>query len=1477
MKSKVLYYLALMGLVLGLVAAQEDYIYLYGGGVYQPGDTISLEYQLAPNSRATLTLYRILNPEKVIELGGPQSFQNSDELKLRQVNQYAIRSTNEDYYYGNTNLGRLGPGMYFAQLESKGNKSATLLVVSDLSLVTKSDQNKVLVYSTNKDGVARKARVYLVRQGITNEDGTVQNGNIYAEGLANEQGLTEFSKDVEENLIVAAKFGDAWAFSSNYWNSWSLTKTKVYVVTDRPVYRPGHTVFFKGTARSPSGLAPLANENAEVQITDPDGNELYSETLTTDEYGSFNGELTLGAEPSLGYYNIYVTVQSEGSYGSFEVQEFQKPEYRVTVTPEKENVVQGETAKFTINAEYLFGGGVAGGKVSYAVLEQPYYYWGYRWFYDDIYPAYGGEVTDRQEGVLDADGNLVVEVPMPRKDFDYQLTLQVGVTDEARREISASGSVTVYRSSIILDIRADKYAYEVGDSAVITVRANDIDGNPVSVPFTVDTERYFWKDNGSQTLKGQSFSGQTDADGNASVSIPLDRQGSYSFIVRATDDKGRKTESQEYVWVSGDDYWYWNYDGLSIRPDKEEYKVGDTAKIVVQSPVADAYALITYEGKRLGKYEIVKLNGSVLTYEVPITDEMTPNSFVGVTIVGNGTTYNDVVTLNVPPTAKFLNVEVTSDADTYKPGEEGTFSLRVSDVDGKPVKAQLTLGLVDEGIYLVRPETVSAIQDFFYNYQDNIVGTDLSDWFYFGSAETVATASGPEGPAGLASPAPVAGRERAAMDEGTFAQSKSDLVQPDVREDFRDTILWLPTLETDQSGLATAKVTFPDNLTEWRLTARAITLGDKAGQNTYSVKTTLPVIARLSAPRFFIKGDTASLRVVGQSNLETDTEGQLQIIAEGLKVSNANPTATTLPAGGRVTADYRIDATQVGPSNVTASALTGTASDAMKLEIPVLPHAIRSDLGWAGSNSTAWAFELPATTDLTTAYGKLYLTPSLAAAVAPALEYLVGYPYGCTEQTMSRFYPSVLAKQSGGLVELPEDVAKNLDDIVDKGLKRLYNFQHDDGGWGFWQYDNSSPFITAYVINGFIDAKAAGYSVDENVFERALVYLETAISSEPIDDWRLVAEDAKAYAYYALARAGRNAKGLETVLSDKDITPYGLALGVLALHENGDSAEANKQLDKLLALVKGADSVAYWDTNAPRYYWNDDDIEASAYALEALVKVRPSDPIIPKVVNWLLLNRQGSYWVSTKQTAAIVKAALELAKATNEANINYQVVAKLNGAEVLSQNIVGQSADGVEIDLGKFNAGQNNLELTVTGQGTLYSSANVTYYAEQESYSPVTEHFTIKRTYEKLTPRLDPETQSYIYDRDLTISNVKQGDYVLVTVDITPKDDYRYVLVNDPLPAGFRVVEDDLAFRVAGVEPRYGYDWYGWNYWYDGREVRDERVDFYFTYLADSVTFTYILRAETPGAFAALPTEAWLMYEPDIRGISNDARLAITE
>ncbi|HHO56511.1 MAG TPA: hypothetical protein ENK21_08975, partial [Trueperaceae bacterium] len=639
---------------------------------------------------------------------------------------------------------------------------------------------------------------------------------------------------------------------------------------------------------------------------------------------------------------------------------------------------------------------------------------------------------------------------------------------------------------------------------------------------------------------------------------------------------------------------------------------------------------------------------------------------------------------------------------------------------------------------------------------------------------------------------------KAELADDAFAQGKGDFAPANVRSDFRDTILWLPTQETNDEGIADVVVTFPDNLTEWRLTARAITLDDKVGQDSYSVKTSLPVIARLAAPRFFVRGDESSLRVIGQNNLDMDLIARIKLEAKGLIIQDPLQSAAIISAKNRATADFRIKADETGTALITATVLTDQASDAMQLPIPVLPHGIKDNIAWASSNSDSWNFSIPLSADPNTVNGKLFISPSLAAAVSPALSYLAGYPYGCTEQTMSRFYPSVLASQAGDLAMLPDEILDNLDDMVAKGLKRIYNFQHDDGGWGYWKHDDSSLFITSYVINGLLDAAKAGYRTQDYSLNWAIEYLERALENPVSTDnyYRVVDADSRAYAYYALARAERNIDGLGKYVGTKDMSSYGLSLSVLAFAEAGRTVEANLYLDELLSRVSEFDTVAFWKSEVPRYYWNDDQVEATAYGLNAIAKLRPNDPIVAKIVNWLLLERKGDRWYSTKDTAAIVKAALDLAKATNEEAKDLLVTASLNGQEIYSSRLTGQSAEGIEVDLPNLDLNKNKLVVNVEGQGTIYSSANIEYFAEQDSYQATTDGLKIKRTFERLEPVYDKKNQNYIYKRKPLNDAVEVGDYVLVSVEIDPDDQYRYAIINEPLPAGFRVVENDQVFKI---------------------------------------------------------------------------------
>ncbi|MBF6593478.1 MAG: hypothetical protein IVW51_03390, partial [Thermaceae bacterium] len=1099
--------LVLVGLLPG--SAQDGGPQLYGGGTFSPGQKVGLEYNLPSGGSARIGVYRIGNPEKVLELGGPRNFKATDQLQLRQVRSIPVYRS-KDNSYGQISLGTLPEGLYLAQIGNPRPRSATLILVTSLGLVVKSDTAGILAYTANlSDGKPLAVQVYLVKDK-----------KIVAQQASSRIARLETGFKNSDNTFVAARSGDSWAFSSAYWRAWNVEKNRVYLYTDRPVYRPGQTVQFKGIARTASGLEPLVGQSLRVSVKDEQDTEIFSGKFTTDAYGGFSGAFAVGLDVRLGSYSLTATVQGQEYSGSFEVQEYVKPEYRVSVTPDKTVAVQGEKGRFVIKGEYLFGGPVAGGQVSYSVLEQPYYRFAYQSEYgfyqqDNYQDSYGGNIIQRGEGRLNEKGELVLDIPLPKDAHnDYSLSVQAGVTDEARHEISGTGTLTAYRSGVVLDISSDNYFYQAGQTITATVQAQDLQGKPVSVPFRVAVKRSYWlRNQGQQTQALTTLQGRTDAKGQARVSLKLQTQGDYRLEASAKDPAGRPTGASDYVWVSDGSYWYWGYQSLKITPDKHEYKVGDTARFVVQSPVTDGWALVNLEGPKLAKPEVVHFKGSVFTYALKLTQDMVPNGYLAVTILGGGQYYSETAGFLIPPADKFLKVAVTSDKTTYKPGDSATYTLKVTDAKGQRVQAQVTLGLVDEAIYLVRPESTPDIRGFFWALKGNLVGTQTAGGYYFGNI----------------APAPSAAA-RAPMSEAVFGQSKGGLAAAKLRSDFRDTILWLPSVQTDADGQATVQVQFPDNLTQWRMTARAITLSDTVGQNTQTVTTTLPVIARLGAPRFLVKGDTASLRVIGQNNLPDAQQGQLQLEPSGLDLLDPPTSLAAFPASGPSTADYRVRASAAGIATLKASALTPAASDALESKLPVLPKGLKKELGWAGQTQgssgqtqgssgqtqgsgqagAGWSFTLPDNTDLTQTKAKLYLNPSLATAVTPALEYLAGYPYGCSEQTMSRFLPSVLAKQAGSFVTLPEDVRANLDDYVAQGLKRLYDFQHDDGGWGFWQNDSSSLYISAYVLSGLVQAKEAGYTVRAEVLKSGADYLRTTLERPDISQF---ASDARAYAY----------------------------------------------------------------------------------------------------------------------------------------------------------------------------------------------------------------------------------------------------------------------------------------------------------------------------------------------------------------------------
>ena len=288
-------------------------------------------------------------------------------------------------------------------------------------------------------------------------------------------------------------------------------------------------------------------------------------------------------------------------------------------------------------------------------------------------------------------------------------------------------------------------------------------------------------------------------------------------------------------------------------------------------------------------------------------------------------------------------------------------------------------------------------------------------------------------------------------------------------------------------------------------------------------------MARLVTPRFFTLGDEVTISVLAHNYLKTTKTARLSLEAAGLEVIDGSTREVQIPTGGEAKFDWRVRATTSGEATLTGKALTNEESDAMELTLPIIPYGVKLSQARAGTLSGASGNQeveltFPGAIEPSSRTLELSVTPSVAGAIFGALEYLTSFPYGCTEQTMSSFLPNVIVTQALKSLQLKSKIdPAALQKKVKAGLDRLYDYQHEDGGWGWWKTDDSHPFMTAYVVAGLTQAQAAGYEVRADAVEKGAAWL-----SKRLDVDKNLAPDSRAYAVYALYRAATVRERLPT-------------------------------------------------------------------------------------------------------------------------------------------------------------------------------------------------------------------------------------------------------------------------------------------------------------------------------------------------------------
>ncbi|HSS20654.1 MAG TPA: MG2 domain-containing protein [Pyrinomonadaceae bacterium] len=1424
------------------------------------------------------------------------------------------------------------PGVYLVEAVQNDLRAYTVVVVTDLTMIDKTTSDgDLLVFAVDrKSGEPRPGtQIEVIKEkktvasGVTDSQGILKT-KIETKKPAAKKGDEEGDEEdapadeaepESESLLILANQSNNFAISDlgsmfgGYEYEDESANVKGFIYTDRPVYRPTHKVNFKGIVRavdSNGNYKPITSRTVNVSIEDPNSASIFNKELPVSARGTFNGDVDIAEEAPLGTYRISAEVDEGSAEGNFEVAEYKKPEYKVTIAAPSKFVQTGQKTNFSIDARYFFGAPVANADVEYYIYRSPYYYWSgdeddteemtgeseTENEYSQFYGGGGDDMIQESKGTLDAHGHLNVEFQVPAADetstTDYSYRLEAHVTDSARRSIDGSGEFVATRGTIVTNADPDRYVYHKGDVAKVRVSTSDYEGRPVSTtvqlqfvertwtkkPKPADADEYYYPEYDMHERQIDYANVQTDSQGQGSYDYTTTEDGNIS-IKTVVWENGRAVPTiGGYLWVTDNNYaWsdssYYSedYNSIKLVPDKKSYKAGDTAHVLAILPTDNAHLLVSTELNTIMSVQHVSSPGRSIVLDIPIVTAYEPNVFLNVSYVKGGDMYTNDQRIVVPAREKMLNLEIISNKKEYKPRESASYTVLARTADGAPVSgAEVSLGIVDESIYSVSPDYSGNIKSEFYGMRYSSVGTHLSINYSF---------------TGFAGDKPVELAKNKPTYQLADFKNEGELVQPMIRKNFKDTAFWQPSVVTGGDGKATVKVELPDNLTTWRATARAVTADTKVGATKYKVVARKDVIMRLETPRFVTQGDTVTLSGIVHNYLNADKSTQISLEVSGANLQNSGKQTVTIARQGEQRIDWQINAPNVGEIKLLAKALTDTESDAVELPLTVVPrglHQVKNDSDAFSDENAEKSFSvnLPPNADAHARNFKIEVAPSVAGSLFGALDYLTTYPYGCTEQTMSSFLPNVIVTQALKSVKLSTIKTDNdLPRKVQKGMDRLYAYQHDDGGWGWWKADQTDPFMTAYVVSGLTLAKENGYEPDESRINSGRDKLKQMLDSGTTDAGTRIDLETRAFMVFALEESGGSDQRIEKIVSERDgLQPYGRALLALALKQRRDDKRARDVAAEIERSASVDDYVAHWESRrkAMLDFAETNDIEATALSLKALAQIKPDSPILPRVARWLVSSRpHGYYWESTKDTAFAIFGLIDYLKVSHELSPDYDVEVYLNGENVLTQHVSSGNASQTFTVNRKSSdvAATNDIRVVKRGKGMLYFATSLDYYSGEEDVAARgSADLNLTREYFRLV--VVPDGDGLKWKTEPLRGELHSGDILVVRLKLNGKT-ARHLMIEDPIPAGAEQVEN-----VGNLILDYtrGLDW---SDWYSSREFRDNRTVYFLDYFDGSTIFQYAIRIQIPGDFRVAPSRAELMYSPSTQSNTSSGKMVFLD
>ncbi len=1299
-----------------------------------------------------------------------------------------------------------------------------------------------------------------------------------------------------------------------------------YVTDDRFMYKPNEKVYVKGWVRwthtgvNPDLALPAAGDAVTYSLTDSRGIKVGGGTAPLSDQGGFDLEVALPPNVNLGTASFHFSTKTASHSHPIAIEEFRTPAFAVNLNDDVSHagatpVILGESIEMTTTAKYYAGGGLGGAPIQWDATLAPATYQPPGWNEYTFTPPrtraerryYGSRdiasVTAHETSNLSGGSSSSVVFGLAALPANHPSVLDVDatVTDLDRMSIRASSrTILVHPSAYYVGLRGKPGTINMLEAVVTDIDGNVVPGVPIKIDIegVLGSERY--RDD-AEVIDTQDCKLTSGAEPVTCGFTRRDLKTAYSATATIADRRSRtNVAAYDIPWYS----WEEAKQDFAIVPDKAEYRPGDIAKLDIRSTVLPATAVVTFARQGVIAQQRLELTKASTIVELPIEPAFIQNVHVVVDRVGKRRRMQSGSTLPLPEhTAIELSIPVDvesarlvmktrSTQPLIEPGENATFEVEVRH-GGKPTaNAEVALMVVDEAVLALSARSHADPLAPFYRK----VGAGTSEVstidLVSDSGDVLAGAPGfakykldEMGGRGYGSGAGSIG----AGHYGTIGHGSgtgSGVVT--ARKDFRANAVFSPLLKTDANGKVSLTVKMPDSLTRFRVIALATAGTLYFGKAESAIVTQLKLNARTVAPRFLTQGDAFSLPVLVQ-NLDRKPR-TIDVAVRAANLIATGPTGKRVTIQGGQRAEVRFDFTTKarGKAVVQTIAVSGAFADASNVELPIYEPATTESFATYGTVDDATQFEqlaVPKSIFPDVGGVEVQLASTQLQSLTDAYWYLYAYPYECAEQRSSRMLATAAMYDILDAFETPgRPTHKEIATLRTMDIRMLEKTQNGDGGWGYFEYMKSDPFVTMQVLSALAAEHVAGKMTTRaqafvgkqatTLFAR----LEKSVATPPAQQ-KDRAElpyvvGLAATALTTLAATGADVRpraarlhAMATALAAYPIDAKARLLALVA-RQDGYKPMRAKLLTELLSATHETASSA---TVTARYEEAErlllvSNTKTSALALDAIIREQPDHALITKLARGVLDGRRYGRWSSTQANLVALQAIRRYFDTYEKATPNYTGKLWFGASAYAEQAFVGRSnARGTaSLDWTTLVPGStHDLALAKTGPGRMYYRIGITYAPTQTNLPALDAGFIVRRSYRGVD---DPGDVVKLPDGRWKI---RLGAKVVVRLEaVTTTKRYSVALV-DPLPAGFEPINTNLATAERAASTAGNDRW-------DYTNMRDNRSEVFEMAMDEGHhQFTYTVRATTPGTFIAAPAKAEEMYSPETFGRSAGQTVVI--